>query len=211
MKRVPDFQTLALTGGTGAGKGCVAAILREYGVPVLDTDAVSRIVYEVGQPCLAALIEAFGCDILHTDGSLDRAVLAQHVFGEPDEAVRTQKLDTLNRIAHKYILAYCRDWLQTQRTAGYKAACIDAPQLFESGFDRECDYIIAVTAEKETRIARIIARDGLTREKALERIRAQHDDAFFMASCHTVLTNNGTSDALRPQVEAVLRARGLLS
>ena len=130
----------------------------------LDTDRVSRLVCEVGQPCLGALAEQFGNGILLPDGSLDRAGLAALVFGEPDPVKKAEKLSALNRITHHYILEYARDWLCEQKADGYTAACIDAPQLFESGFDAECSFIIGVTAECETRIARIIARDGITRE-----------------------------------------------
>ncbi len=209
MKQHLDFQVLALTGGTGAGKGAVAAMLAERGVPVLDTDLVSRIVYETGQPCLAALVDAFGEDILDADGCLIRKALAARVFGEEDPDKKAEKLKTLNNIAHRYILAYCRDWLDAQRSAGYPAACIDAPQLFESGFDRECDYIIGVTAKKETRMARIMERDDLTRTQAEQRIASQHDDAFFAAHCHSLLENNGTLSDLVPRVEEILRIRGL--
>lgn len=211
-KREPgQFQVLALTGGTGAGKGVVAQLLTDYGIPVLDTDYVCRMVYEPGQPCLAALADAFGTDILLPDGTLNRPALAARVFGEPNDAVRRKKLDTLNHIAHTYILAYCRTWLAQQREKGIPAACIDAPQLFESGFDRESDYIIGVTADKETRISRIMARDRITREAAEQRIAAQYDDAFFREHCDTILRNDGARDALIPRVEALLRARGLLA
>ncbi len=211
MKKYPAFQVLALTGTTGAGKGVVSAYLQTHGIPVLDTDRVSHIVYAPGQPCLSALVETFGAELLRADGSLDRAALAALVFGEPDETLRAEKLTALNRIAHHYILAYCRDWLKTQKTAGHRAACIDAPQLFESGFDRECDYIIGVTAETETRIARIMARDGITRDTAEKRIRAQHDDAFFAARCHVTVENNSTPEAMYPALDAILHSRGLLS
>jgi dephospho-CoA kinase len=133
--------------------------------------------------------------------SLDRAGLAALVFGEPDADTKAEKLAALNRITHHYILEYARDWLCEQKAAGFTAACIDAPQLFESGFDTECSFIIGVTAECETRIARIIARDGITREKALQRIASQHDDVFFAAHCDLIIENNGDPDALKQSVQ----------
>ena len=204
VNEIPTFAVLGLTGGTGAGKGAVSAVLSENGIPTLDTDRVSRLVCEVGQPCLAALAERFGGDILLPDGSLDRAGLAALVFGEPDADQKAGKLSALNRITHHYILEYARDWLCEQKAAGFTAACIDAPQLFESGFDTECSYIIGVTAECETRIARIIARDGITREKALQRIASQHDDVFFAAHCDLIIENNGDPDALKQSVQKLI-------
>ena len=203
---IPVFSVLGLTGGSGAGKGEVSAILAKNGIPTLDTDQVSRKVCEAGQPCLCALAEQFGSDILQSDGSLDRAGLAALVFGEPDADKKAEKLSALNRITHHYILEYARDWLCAQKENGRTAACIDAPQLFESGFDAECSFIIGVTAEYETRIARILARDGITREKAEQRIAAQHDDAFFAAHCDALLENNGDLAALSAAVTALLQS-----
>ena len=204
VNEIPTFAVLGLTGGTGAGKGAVSACLSKNNIPTLDTDRVSRLVCEVGQPCLAALAEQFGEEILLTDGSLDRAGLAALVFGDPDPDKKAEKLAALNRITHHYILEYARDWLCEQKNNGYSAACIDAPQLFESGFDAECSFIIGVTAECETRIARIITRDGITREKALQRIASQHDDAFFAANCDIIIENNGDLDALETAVQTIL-------
>lgn len=209
VSAIPTFTVLGLTGGTGAGKGAVAACLVKHGIPTLDTDRVSRLVCEIGQPCLRALAEQFGDGILCPDGSLDRAGLAALVFGEPDPDKKAEKLAALNRITHHYILEYARDWLAEQRANGNPAACIDAPQLFESGFDRECSYIIGVTADKETRITRIMTRDGITREKALQRIASQHDDAFFAAHCDTIIENNGDLDALDAAVSQLF-ADGVL-
>lgn len=201
---------IGLTGGTGAGKGAVSAVLEASGIPCLDTDKVSRAVCEPGTPCLAALADAFGTDILDGDGALKRKTLAALVFGEPDPGKKAEKLDTLNRITHRYILDACREWLSGQEKNGKRAAVIDAPQLFESGFDRECARILGVTAEKETRVLRIMSRDGIGRDAAEQRIASQHDDAFFASNCDAVIENNGTTEELVPKVREILNAWGLL-
>ena len=214
-QRKREFCTLALTGGSGAGKGCVGAILEKNGIPVLDTDRVSRLVCEKGQPCLQKLSEAFGEDILYPAGdehafALNRKKLAALVFGEEDPQKRVEKQATLNRITHAYILDYCRDWLREKKEAGFLCACIDAPQLFESGFDKECDFIIGVTADRTVRIARIMARDGISREMAEKRIAAQHDDAVFEKNCDMVLSNNSTPAALEETVRGLLSEKGFI-
>ena len=200
---------IGLTGGSGAGKSLVSLALSENGVPVLDTDRVSRAVCEPGQPCLAALTERFGTGILNGDGTMDRKGLAALVFGEPDPDKKAEKLHALNTITHKYILDACRDWIAGRYAEGARAVCIDAPQLFESGFDRECDRIVAVTAEKETRIARIIARDGISRDAAEQRIAVQYDDDFYRKRCDAVIENNGAPAEIPPKVFALLTAWGL--
>ena len=197
---------IGLTGGTGAGKSVAAAALTGMGIPCLDTDSVSRKVCGPGMPCTRALAKAFGEEILDENGALRRGRVAALVFGEPDEKRREERLNTLNRITHGPILEACRDWLREQEAAGAPAACIDAPQLFESGFDRECDKILGITANRKLRIARIRARDGITVRAARERVAAQHSDAFFRAHCTVLLRNNGTPEELALRVREAVSA-----
>ncbi|MBQ3064928.1 MAG: dephospho-CoA kinase [Clostridia bacterium] len=206
-----QFTVIGLTGGSGSGKGEAARVLAAHGIPSLNTDEVSRLVCQKGWSCLEELTDAFGDGILLPDGTLNRQKLAGIVFGEPDPDLRVQKLNTLNSITHRYILDYCRHWLGERREAGCRAACIDAPQLFESGFDRECDLIIGICADKDIRIRRICQRDGITYEKACQRIDAQYDDRFFAEHCDVMIENNGSTDALAAALTDVLLRYSLCS
>lgn len=185
--------TVGLTGPTGAGKGLFSKILEKHGIPCLDTDKVSRKVCEVGAPCTKELAESFGGDILNSDGSLDRKKLADKVFVE-DTTGESAKL--LNKITHKYILDEIYKWQKAQKKSLSPCCVIDAPLLFEAGLDKNCDLIIAVLADTETRIARIKARDSITREQAEKRISAQKSDEFFKAHCHVVFFNDGDETEL---------------
>lgn len=180
--------TIGLTGGSGAGKGYVAALFAQNGIPALDTDLVSRQVCAPGQPCTRELAKAFGSGILASDGSLNRPKLAAIAFAD------RQKLEILNAVTHKYILDECRLWLSTQRKGGAHAAIIDAPQLFESGFDRECDITVAVVADVETRLRRILQRDGIPPEAARRRIERQHSDLWFRSHCTYTISNGFAED-----------------
>ncbi|MBE6605598.1 MAG: dephospho-CoA kinase [Ruminococcaceae bacterium] len=185
--------TVGLTGATGAGKGALCEIFEKYGIHCLDTDLVSRLVCKPGMPCTLELAKEFGEDILLKDGSLDRKALAKKVFSiEKNDAL----LEKLNAITHKYILAYADKWLEDQRASGAKAAVIDAPVLFESGYDKKCDYIIGVTADKELRIRRIIQRDNIDTELAKKRAGLQKDDEYLKKHCSVVFSNNGDRQAL---------------
>ena len=214
MKLPQDLYIIGLTGGSGAGKGLVAARLAHHGIPTLDTDLVSLKVTEVGKPCLDALALHFGKAFLLPDGSLDRRRLATHVFSAPDadgdENVKRERLDALNRITHKYILEACEGWAQAQYDAGQRTVCMDAPQLFESGLDADCRYTRAVSAKRETRLQRIMVRDGISREAAEARISAQHDDAFWHAHCTAVLQNDGEIEALFAAVDGFLISHHLI-
>ena len=201
---------IGMTGGTGAGKGEISLLFERFDIPCLDTDRVSRLVCGPDMPCTCVLAEEFGREILTPDGCLKRKELAQIVFGEPDDELRAKKIERLNTITHAFILDSCRVWLDTKEKEGCRAAVIDAPQLFESGFDTECAKILGVTADKETRIARIMARDKITREKAEDRIAAQHTDDFFYEHCDAVIENNGELSALYPRLAEILRQWQLL-
>jgi len=184
--------TLGLTGGSGAGKGYVSVIFESYGIHSLDTDKVSRQVCMPGEPCLCELAAEFGQGIIREDGTLDRKGLGAIVFSD------REKLMKLNKITHHYILAECHKWLAERERAGDFAAIIDAPQLYESRFNNYCDYVIAVLAERETRIDRIIKRDGITREDAIKRINNQHSDNYFRDRAHFLIYNNEES---RPDLQ----------
>ncbi|MFR4973495.1 MAG: dephospho-CoA kinase [Butyricicoccus pullicaecorum] len=79
----------------------------------------------------------------------------------------------------------------------------DAPTLFQTGFDRSCDAVIGVVASRETRIQRIMQRDGLSETAAAARIDAQPDEAFYREKCDFVLENNGSLEDLKLQVESL--------
>ncbi len=180
---------LGLTGQSGAGKGVFsrAAESRE-GVCVLDTDVTSRQVVSKGQPCLDELVEKFGREILLEDGSLDRKRLADVAFSDKE------KHRQLNRITHYHIMKKIKRWLEACRKHNVKCAIIDAPLLFESSADKLCDVIVAVIAPYETRLARIMSRDGIDEKSARLRLDSQPDDSFFREKCCFVLENTGEED-----------------
>lgn len=195
---------IGLTGPSGSGKGEVGKVMAAAGIPVLDTDAVYHALTDEPSPCTQALAEAFGTEILQEDGSLDRKRLAAAVFCGGD--VQAGRCAVLNRITHAFVLKEVRVWLARMRALEMPAAVVDAPMLFESGFDRECAQVVSVLAPEETRLTRIMARDGLSRERALARLHAQKDAAFYRAHSDICIENTGTLEQLR-QNAAVLAER----
>ncbi len=195
---------IGLTGGSGSGKGYVSRFFEARGIPCLDTDLVSREVCRAGSACLRELCKAFGEDILLEDGEMDRARVRDIVFNDAN------KLSTLNSITHRYILDECRRWLSEQ-SRSYPAAIIDAPLLYESGFDAECDVTVAVTADTDTRISRIISRDRLDRDSALRRLQNQHDNEFYRKNADYIITNDASTEKeeLTRQVDAIIKVIGV--
>lgn len=197
---------LGLTGPSGAGKGALGYAFSRFGVPSLDTDAIYHELLVPPSDCLDALVGAFGEDILSPDGTLNRPALAARVFAAdaPPEFHHT-----LNRITHHYILAETRRRMETLREDGVPAVLIDAPLLYESGFDAECDYVIAVIAPRDLRIARILARDDISQSAAEARLAAQHPDSFYTEKADFVVSNDRDITALTAAAEEILQRLGV--
>lgn len=173
---------IGITGGSGAGKTTVSDILRRNGVAVIDADIVAREVVERGKPALSEIAAEFDGVILPS-GELDRKKLGSIVFSD------RKKLEKLNKITHKYITA--RIYKLIDECEG-KCCAVDGAALFESGIDSECDYMCAVTADREVRIRRITARDGLSDEQAKKRIDSQMSDEEYAQKCDFIIRNNGS-------------------
>ena len=181
------MKVIGICGGSGSGKTMISLMFNKYDVPAIDTDNIYREITAADGPCNRALAEAFGSEIISDDGSLNRKALAKIVFtGEGAK----NKLETLNKISHKFILDETRRRLSEYELKGKKAAIVDAPLLFESGFDKECDVVISVVADKEIRLKRIMRRDKIDRESAEARINSQLSDDEIIARSDFVIVNS---------------------
>ncbi len=189
---------VGLTGQTGAGKSTVSDYLRENGITVIDADKIAREAVETGSACIADIALEFGCEYINIDGTLNRKRMAKTVF--TDKA----KLKKLNALMFPYIIERLCGEINRLREDGNGIIVLDAPTLFESGADRECDYVVSVTAEVDSRKARIILRDNLTEEEAEERISAQHDEEYYKSRSDAILENNTSVDSLKNQTSALL-------
>ena len=195
---------IGLTGPTGAGKSSVSGILREWrGVVVIDADQVSREVVKKGKRCLVDLAVESSPLIIDADGNLNRKKLAQVVFTD------REKLRTLNRIIFPYIVEETEMAIMRARTEGARAIFLDAPTLYESGANALCDKVVAVISDSTRRLQRIIQRDGLTPQEAMNRMTSQHDDEFYTSRADYVIRNNDSMAELRLAVLELLNALGL--
>ena len=189
---------VGLTGQTGAGKSTVSDYLRENGMAVIDADKVAREVVETGSACIADIALEFGCEYINADGTLNRKKMAKTVF--TDKA----KLKKLNALMFPYIIRRLCEEIERSRREGEGIIVLDAPTLFESGADRECDYVVSVIADEQSRKERIIRRDGLTQQEAQERISAQHDEAYYKSRSDEILENNEGVDSLKNRTSALI-------
>lgn len=179
---------IGLTGTSGSGKGYLSSFLENDDTVIIDTDKVYHDMISVPGKTVDQLVSLFGSSVLNERGGIDRKALAAIVFAD------REKLLMLNSVTHALILERTRELICS---SGKKYAVVDAPLLFESGFDAECDLILGVTAPKEIRLERIMSRDGISRDAAQKRINNQKDDSFYHSHCDCVIINDGrdiTSD-----------------
>ena len=191
---------IGLCGGSGSGKGTVASMLSDAGFLHIDADAVYHGLTSGDSPCLREISDTFGASVISADGALDRRALASIVFA--DDA--GDKLALLNSISHRYVLREIRKKIAENENA-CPAVIVDAPLLFESRFNVECDLIVSVIAPRDIRIKRITERDGLTVSEAERRIDSQLDDEFLIAHSDIIINNFGDVSELADQVENVIK------
>lgn len=184
------MKIIGLTGQSGAGKGAVSDVLARNGFLCIDCDEVYHSLLIPPSECLNEIKKTFGDGVIKSDGTLDRKKLGEAVFSDEEKLKKLGEI-TLHRVIDK-----CLEIIREKGDGGYVAAVLDAPTLYESGFDRECDTVLAVTADEETRISRIIARDGIDRKSALARIHAQKDENFYTSRADYVIKNDGSEKDL---------------
>lgn len=185
---------IGLCGGSGSGKSTVADELSHFGFYNIDTDEIYHELISTKTDCFYALVNEFGT-VIEKDGKIDRKKLAQIVFSESGE----KKLLQLNKISHYYVLKRVREIISTLDSE-YLGAVVDAPLLFESGFDKECDFIVGVIADKEERIQRIVQRDSISVLDAKKRIKKQIGDDEIIRRANAVIYNNFEINALKNEV-----------
>ena len=159
---------VGLTGGIGSGKSTVSEYLREKGCKIIDADEISRAVTGEGGPALEPILMEFGAGVFTEDGKLDRQKMSELVFSDAN------KRKKLEDIVVTMVINEFHAQIEHLRMKNHRGIVVfDAPLLFEFGLQQFVDETWYVTASLETRVARVVKRDGTTREKVMERIESQ--------------------------------------
>jgi dephospho-CoA kinase len=186
---------VGLTGGVGAGKSTVSAMLAGLGAVVIDADRLAREVVAKGTPGLAQVVQAFGTEVLTADGELDRAAVAGIVFA--DETARRR----LESIIHPLVRARGAE-LEAAAPPG-ALVVHDIPLLAETGQAAAFDAVIVVDVPVETQIERLVEQRGMPRAEAQARVAVQATREQRLACATHVVDNTGTIEDLRERVAEV--------
>jgi len=187
---------IGLTGGIACGKTTVSNLFAALGVPVVDTDLLAREVVAPGSPLLPQIAAHFGPAVLAEDGSLDRGELRSRIFA--DQASRLW----LEQLTHPAIRALTDERCDA---AGGPYVIVAIPLLVETGAANRFDRVLVVDCEPEVQLARLMARDGNTREQAQAMLAAQAPREKRLAVADDVVHNDGDIARLRDQVEKLHR------
>ena len=215
-KRIP---LLGLTGSMAAGKSTVSAMLAERGFFIVDADKTAHDVIQT-EKVLRKLTDAFGEGILDESGNIDRKKLSECVFGEKNNEVQDKtcpgnaanasaeriaaekksRVELLNDIVHPAVIESLFEQAETAKQLP------DCPGvvLVESGLHKRCDSVILVTANIETRYARIMKRDGLSRREARARIAAQMPQWKKKRYADYIIENDTTEAELHLRVDELI-------
>ncbi|AST56406.1 dephospho-CoA kinase [Thermoanaerobacterium thermosaccharolyticum] len=190
------MEVIGLTGGIASGKSTVSSILRSLGAFIIDADVVSREIMIKGTKTYNILVNEFGKEILRKDGEIDRKKLGNLVFADK------QKLNRLNEITHPEIIRRIKEIIEEERKNGKeKAIILDAALLIEMRLFNMVDEVWLVVVDKKTQIRRLMKRDNLNYNDALNRIKSQMSIEDKMKYADFIINNCKDFNAIKKQVE----------
>lgn len=179
---------IAITGGIGSGKSYVCRLLTQRGISIYDCDSAAKRLMRTSPVLRQQLTELIGPETYNKEGLLNKAEVARFLL------LSEQNAQTINSIVHPAVA-------QDFQESGYQ--WMECAILFESGFEQLVDKVIAVTAPENIRIERIVQRDGITQEKALEWIHHQWSQEKVVAMSDFEIINDGRP--LEPQIESIIK------
>jgi dephospho-CoA kinase len=186
---------VGLTGGIGAGKSTVSAMLAERGAVIVDADQIARDLQAPGSPVLAAMAERFGAHILADGGVLDRAAVAKIVFNDPDA------LKDLNGIVHPAMQSEIQRQIDEHADTD-RVVVLDFPLLGENP-RKGLVATIVVDIPVDVAVQRLVEQRGMDETDARARINSQISRDERLAGATHVIDNGGDRDSLIEQVDAL--------
>jgi dephospho-CoA kinase len=189
---------LGITGGIACGKSLICRFFSEQGAIVLSADELAREAVRPGKEAHKAIVAHFGRDILTEDGSINRARLAKKIFQVPAER------HFLNRITHPAIACLADQRLNALRKDPDVPLIIyEAPLLFEAKAEGRVDLVLVVATTAQRQLERLMQRDNLSREEALQRISAQMPLAEKISRADILVENNGTPEETKKLITRI--------
>lgn len=187
---------LGITGGIGSGKSVVSHILSVMNIPVYQTDDESKRLVVENEEIRNRLTNLVGKDIYKPDGSLDKAMLANYIFGFPEH------MQKVNNIIHPVVKQDFVRWAN-QFADKQRFVAVECAILYESGFDALVDKTILVSAPLELRVRRAMLRDKAEEKQIRARIKHQMDEQLLYDKAQFIVSNDD-EHLLIPQILEII-------
>ena len=188
---------LGVTGGIASGKTTVARMLQHLGAKLIDFDLLSRVVVEPGKPAWRDIAAYFGQEVLRQDKTLDRKKMAEIVFRD------SEKRKKLESFVHPRIFEEFRRMIKEYDAKGAHIIQVVVPLLFEGNLQHLFHKILLVYIPEEMQIARVMKRDRISREMALNMLRSQSPIEEKRSYADFTVDNSGSVKETKRQVEEV--------
>lgn len=189
--------SIGLTGGVASGKSTAARMLAKRGAAVIEADKIAREAMAPGSSVFKDIIGHFGPDIIDNAGDIDRTRLAEIIFTNEDERL------FLNNLTHPLVTENIKKSL-SMPPPGKSLFVVEVPLLVEAGMADLFDKIVVVAATPELQVSRLEVQ-GLSRERALRRLRAQISDAERYNYADFIILNKGSLANLAAQVDNLMK------
>ena len=195
-----EIKIIGITGSIGSGKSTVSEIMKQFGGNIINADEIAKELMKRSKPAYHLVVEYFGKDILAPDGEIDRKALGNIVFNDKE------KLNKLNALTHKAVgneikmkILELKEELSKLplKKGDFKFVILEVPIPVEEGFFDTADTIWTTTANNDTRIERIIKRNGMTENEAESIISSQMTNSEYEAIADTVIINEGDEEQLK--------------
>lgn len=191
---------VGLTGGIVSGKSTVARMFRQLGADIIDADNIARAIVQPGEKAWKNIVHYFGKEILKDNQEINRKELARIVFADKE------KLEKLNKITHPEIVSIIKNKIEEMRSKDSSdgtICIIEVPLLFEANLEGMMDKIIVVYLNREEQIKRLLIRNSLTQEEAINRIDSQIPMEKKLKKADYVIDNGASLGHTRIQVKQI--------
>ena len=190
--------TIGLTGGIGSGKSTVSLMLKTAGFEIIDADIIARDVLKKYPEILEKVKVEFGAGFFDWRGEFRRKEFGNHIFRFPKQRKKYEE------IIMPYIKREIFESMDNHKKKGTKILILDAPTLIENDLHKEVDYVILVWVDQNTQIQRVRARDGISREDAINRINSQMPLERKKDFANIIIENNDVLPKTKEQVDLLI-------
>ena len=191
MKKV-----IGITGGIASGKSNVCNVIKNEGYQIIDSDKINRDLSLKGEPIYLKIVEKFGTEYLTSDGEIDKKKLAKLIFHD------SKAKEVLNNISHPIIINEIKRQIDL---ATDDIIFVEIPLLYEAHLEYLCDKVICVFLNKKTQVERLMQREGIDEDYALEKIHSQMDLYIKKLKADFVVDSKGDFDETKKQVIKILK------